>query len=349
MKKTEIPPIRFRTERFPHILDGDSTTKMMWTVALSLLPVSLAACFVHGARAGFILLFSIGAAVLSERLFNAIRHETATVGDGSAFVTGLLLALSLPSRIAWWMPVLGAFTAIGLAKEAFGGLGANPVNPALIGRLLLMLIRPGAFWPDFDGIDGLTAASPLTRFRIAREILSNSSIHPADRVADATVSVSGLYDSFADGSILRHSACLGETSLLLLLFAAGFLLYRRVIGWKIPLAMLVSSGILFWIFGGVEGILSGNPFFHLSQGGLLLAACFMATDPVTSPVRAKDRLIFGAGCGILTVIFRLWGPHPEGVSYAVVIMNLIHTVLRRQWMRSAEYRLNHGETNGHRG
>ena len=337
------------TESIPHLFDRDSTSKMMWTVSLSLLPVSLAACFVHGAAAWIIFLAAIGSAVLTERLFNGIRREPSTIRDGSAFVTGLLLALSLPSGIPWWMPVLGAFAAVGLAKQSFGGLGANPVNPALFGRLLLMLIRPGTFWPALDGVDGLTAATPLTRFRIAREILSNSSIQPADRVTDATVCVSGLYGSFADGSILRHSACLGETSLLLLLFAAGFLIYRRVIGWKIPLATLVSSGLLFWIFGGTEGILSGNPFFHLSQGGLFFAACFMATDPVTSPVRAKDRLIFGAGCGILTVIFRLWGPHPEGVSYAVVIMNLAYTVLKRRWMRSAEYRPNHTELNGPRG
>ena len=338
MKKTGTPHVRFLTEPFPHLVDNDSTSKMMWTVSLSLFPVSLSACFVHGAAAAAILLSSVGVAVLSERLFNAIRREPSTVGDGSAFVTGLLLGLSLPAHLPWWIPVLGAFTAVGFAKQAFGGLGANPVNPALTGRLLLMLIRPGVFWPEFSGVDGLTAATPLTRFRIAREILANSSVHPADRVTDATVAVSGLYGSFADDSILRHSACLGETSLLLLLFAAGFLIYRRVIGWKIPLAMLVSSGILFWIFGGVEGILSGNPFFQLSQGGLFLAACFMATDPVTSPVRAKDRLIFGAGCGILTVIFRLWGPHPGGVSYAVVIMNLAYTILRRRWMRGAEVR-----------
>jgi Na+-translocating ferredoxin:NAD+ oxidoreductase subunit D len=345
VKKTGPHIVRFRVEPFPHIFDSDSTPKMMWTLSLSLFPVALAACFIRGTGAAWILFAATGTAVLSEILFNASLAMRSTVKDGSAFATGLLLGLSLPFGVPWWMPVLGAFTAVVLAKQAFGGLGANPVNPALFGRLFLMLIRPGAFWSGPGGIDGLTSATPLTKFRIARVILSNSSVQPADRITDATVAVSGLYGSFADGSIVRLSACLGETSLLLLLFAAGFLLYRRVIGWKIPLAMLGSSGLLFWIFGGAEGILSGNPFFHLSQGGLVFAACFMATDPVTSPVRAKDRLIFGAGCGILTVIFRLWGPHPEGVAYAVLIMNLIHTVHRRRWVRSAEREYRQAERN----
>jgi Na+-translocating ferredoxin:NAD+ oxidoreductase subunit D len=322
--------VEFVTDAFPHVHDGDSTKKMMWTVVFSLVPLALAACWVRGFGAVWILSTSIGAAVLTELAFDRSLRRHPAVRDGSACVTGMLLALSLPFQIPWWMPALGAAAAVGLAKKAFGGLGANPVNPALFGRLFLQLVHPAAFWPGLVGIDGLTAATPLTRFRIARDILVNTAGHPAERIADAALTVSDLYGSAADGFVARHSACLGETSMLLLLFAAGFLLYRRVIGWKIPSAAIVSSGILFWVAGGTEGFFSGNPIFQLSAGGLVFAFFFMATDPVTSPVRAKDRLIFGAGCGILTVIFRLWGPHPEGVGYGVVIMNLIHALRHRR-------------------
>jgi electron transport complex protein RnfD len=336
MKKKETQQVQFQTEPIPHIHDNDSTAKMMWTVALSLLPAVLAACFVHGLSGAGVLFTSIAAAILAELLHCLAFKNPVTVGDGSAFVTGLLLALSLPAHTPLWMAAVGSAAAILLAKEVFGGLGTNPVNPALFGRLFLTWIRPGVFWIGLQGLDGLTAATPLARFRIAREILSHSAAHSPDQIAMATIKISDLYGSFADGFVVRRSACLGESSVLLLLFAAGFLLYRRVIGWKIPLATIVSSGLMFWIFGGVEGVFSGNPFFHLSQGGLLLAAFFMATDPVTSPVRVKDRLFFGAGCGILTVIFRLWGPHPEGVGYAVLIMNLIHAVRHHRWLRSTE-------------
>jgi len=343
MKTHDVRHVEFVADSIPHLHDSDSTTKMMWSVVLSLVPLALAACWVHGFHAVWILSSSIGVAVLTERLFDRFRGNPATIQDGSACVTGMLLALSLPYRLPWWMPALGSVVAIGLAKKAFGGLGANPVNPALLGRLFLQLIQPSFFWAGLDSIDGLTAATPLTRFRIAREILVNTAAHPADRITDATVTVSELYGSVTDGFVVRYAACLGETSMLLLLFAAGFLLYRRVIGWKIPLAAIVSSGLLFWVIGGAEGLFSGNPLFQLSTGGLVFAVFLMATDPVTSPVRAKDRLIFGAGCGILTVIFRLWGPHPEGVGYAVVIMNLIHTVRQMRWLRSPGNRLDRQE------
>jgi Na+-translocating ferredoxin:NAD+ oxidoreductase subunit D len=339
MKKTDPAGVEFVAGPFPHVHDSDSVSKMMWTVTGSLLPLSLAACWINGFQAVWILCSSIASAVLTEFIFNRARGVPPTLRDGSACVTGLLLALSLPVRSAWWMPPLGSIAAVGLAKEAFGGLGANPVNPALFGRLLLQLVHPAAFWPRIPAVDGLTQATPLLRYRAARDILVNASAHPAERVAEASVSVSEICGSAFDGFIARHSACLGETSMLLLLFAIGFLLYRRVIGWKIPLAAVVSSSVLFWVVGGTEGAFSGNLFFNVSAGGLVLASFLMATDPVTSPVRAKDRLIFGAGCGILTVIFRLWGPHPEGVGYAIVMMNLIHHVRRRRWLKTPEKRL----------
>jgi electron transport complex protein RnfD len=261
--------------------------------------------------------------------------KEVTIHDGSAVLTGLLLAYNLPPEVPLWLPVVGSAVGIIIGKQIFGGLGNNPMNPALIGRAFLM-----ASWPVYmtvfrtpprggtlSGIDVWTGATPLNLFKHSREILVNSSNYPVEKVTEATLVISQLYSTFWNLFSGRIGGCIGETSALLLLVGATYLMYKRIIGWKIPFTYIGTVGILMWIFGGTNGYFTGNPFFQIFSGGLILGAFFMATDMVTSPVTFKGRLLFGTGCGILTVVIRLWGGYPEGVSYAILLMNLTTPLL----------------------
>ncbi len=325
----------------PHIKDTDSIPKIMYSVVGALIPAGIGAVYFFGIRALWIILISIAASLVAEIVGQKILKRPVTIADGSAIITGVLLAYNLPVGVPYWLPIIGAFVGIGIGKIAFGGLGYNPMNPALIGRAFVM-----ASWPlhmtvfktipkgalslsgiDLSGIDAITNATPLNVFNQAREIILNSAEHSADKISVAQKVLSDLYSTQSDLFFGRVGGCLGETSVVLLLLGAAFLMYKRIIGWKIPFAYLGTVALLTWIFGGTEGLFSGDSMFHLLSGGLILGAFFMATDMVTSPITFKGRLVFGVGCGVLTVVIRLWGGYPEGVSYSILLMNLTTPLL----------------------
>ncbi|MBN2010669.1 RnfABCDGE type electron transport complex subunit D [candidate division KSB1 bacterium] len=322
---------KFYVSSSPHITDNESIPKIMYGVMLSLIPATAGAIYFFGIRAGWIILLSIVSAMATEGILQKLMKKSVTIKDGSAMVTGILLAFNLPAEVPWWIPVIGSVFAIGIGKIPFGGLGYNPMNPALLGRAFLL-----ASWPThltifktiprggtISGIDVITNATPLNVFKIAKASIL------AEQVQDYDVAIRQLYDSYSNLFVGRVGGCLGETSALLLLIGALYLIYKRYISLKVPVSYILTVALLSWIFGGTEGFFSGDPLFHVLAGGLILGAFFMATDMVTSPVTAKGRIIFGIGCGVITVIIRLVGGYPEGVSYSILLMNLTVPLINR--------------------
>lgn len=329
---------KFFISSSPHIKDTDSIPKIMYSVVASLVPAGIGAVYFFGFHALWVILISTASALLTELFCQSVMKRPRTIFDGSAIVTGVLLAYNLPAEVPLWLPAVGAFVGIVVGKQIFGGLGYNPMNPALVGRAFLT-----ASWPVYmtifrtvprnstlSGIHAITNATPLNVFKHSREILTHISEYTTEQqVTKATQAISQLYSSHDNLFFGRVGGCLGETSVFLLLIGAVFLMYKRIIGWKIPFSYLGTVAILTWVFSGTSGLFTGNPLFHLLSGGLVLGAFFMATDMVTSPITFKGRLLFGTGCGILTVVIRLWGGYPEGVSYSILLMNLTTPLLDR--------------------
>ncbi len=290
----------------PHLHSGDQIRFVMRDVAVALLPACCAAVYFFGWRALWMLLAGAGSAVFWEWLLT--RKKSNAVADGSAAVTGLLLALVLPPTLPLWQIPVASLIAIGLGKQIFGGLGYNPFNPALIGRAALLASWPAAMtswvWPRGAalGTDALTSATPL-----------------------ALAKYQGLQVSYARLFWGNVAGSLGETSAFAILLGAGYLIVKRRIDVRIPLCYLGTVFILTALWGQ-------DPIFHLLAGGLLLGAFFMATDYVTSPVTGRGRIYFGVGCGVLTVLIRLFGGYPEGVNYAILLMNAASPLLERWTM-----------------
>ncbi len=282
--------MKFTISASPHVKSKNSIEKEMFYVILALLPAAAFGAYLFGFNSVWIIIISISSALLTEALIQKLRKKQVTVYDGSAFLTGLLLALCLPPTVPLWIPSIGAAFAVAIGKHVFGGLGNNIFNPALIGRAFLVVSWP-ALMARYISPDGITSATPLT---LAKETIAN-------------VSYKDLFLGYIGGSI-------GETSAVLLLIGALFLLWKKVISWRISLTYIATVFILSWILGK-------DPLFHLLAGGLIIGAFFMATDPVTSPITKLGRVIFGFGCGILTVILRMFSSYPEGVMFSILLMN----------------------------
>lgn len=322
----------------PHLFARESVSKIMWTVVISLIPAGIGAVYFFGARALWIIVIGILSAVATEAALQKLLKKPIAVSDGSAALTGLLLAYNVSAQVPLWMPAVGSFFAIAVGKMVFGGLGFNPMNPALLGRAFLL-----ASWPTHmtifsqaapvggtvSGIDIMTSATPLNVLKACQGILANPQGFSPQQKTAAVEALGKLYDSLDNLFIGRVGGCIGETSVLLLLVGAAFLIYKRYIGWKIPFTFMGTVALLTWIFGGIDGLFSGNPLFHVLSGGLILGAFFMATDMVTSPVTFWGRIYFGIGCGVITVLIRLVGGYPEGVSYSILLMNLVTPLLDR--------------------
>jgi len=322
----------------PHLRDNTSIPRIMYIVILTLLPAAAWSVYIFGLRALWIILVSIVTAIATEWICQKCMKRPVTVADGSAILTGLLLSFNLPPAVPIWLPAAGSFVSILIGKQIFGGLGYNPMNPALIGRAFLM-----ASWPvhmtvfktvpkgmnSLSGIDSITGATPLAVFKQMREILINRADYLPEQVTQATETMYQLNRSYWNLFFGKTGGCIGEVSAFLIFAGACFLLYRRIIGWKIPAAYIGTVIVLTTVFGGTDGLLTGNALFHIFSGGLFLGAFYMATDMVTSPVTFAGRLWFGVGCGVLTVIIRLWGGYPEGVSYSILLMNLTTPLLDR--------------------
>lgn len=281
----------------PHVRAQDSVKKIMWSVVIALLPAVFAAVYFFKARAISVVLTAVVGAVLTEYIFQKIRKKRITIEDGSAVVTGLLLALTLPPSIPLWTAFFGSVVAIGLGKQVFGGIGQNPFNPALVGRAFLTAAYPVLMttWT----VDGVSAATPLAQMK-------------SDGIATDTWN---LFVGQIGGS-------LGETSALALLLGFSYLLYKGYVNWRIPLAMVGTVFLGTFAFGS-------DPIFHLFAGGLMLGALYMATDMVSTPTTKAGRWIFGIGAGLLVVIIRLWGGYPEGVMYSILLMNTAVPLINR--------------------
>jgi len=295
---------RFTLSFSPHIRDNSSVTRIMLDVIIALLPATIAGVYFFGTQALIVIIVSILAAVGAEALIQFLCKKPVTVIDLSAVVTGLLLALNLPPSVPLYIPIVGSVFAIAVCKQVFGGLGNNFINPALAARVFLAAAWPVAMttWTN-PGVDTIASATPLALLK-------------AGNVAN----LPGLWD-MASGNI---SGCIGETSAIALLIGGLYLLARKVISWRIPVAFIVSAAVFSLLFGGFEYLPQ-----QMLAGGLMIGAFFMATDYATSPVTPWAQVVFGIGCGFITMIIRYFGGYPEGVSFSILLMNLAVPLLER--------------------
>ncbi|MEO5339716.1 MAG: RnfABCDGE type electron transport complex subunit D [Magnetococcus sp. MYC-9] len=338
----------------PHIHAGDSIANVMQTVIWALLPATAMAIMLFGWPALLVIVLTTLSCMVTEYLFVKMRGRPSTLGDRSAALTGLLLALSLPSHAPWWICVSGGVFAILVGKQVYGGLGYNMFNPAMIARVFLLISFPAQMtaWPAVtplfsehsysladsvaivmtgqqgtpELVDAVSTATPLGQYRTDTGL---------GKTVQEALGGSYAFDALkAAGGLVSGS--LGETSALLLLLGGLYMLRKRLITWHIPVTMLAGCLVpaaLFWFY---DPALYPSPLFHLVTGGLMIGAFFMATDMVTSPVSLKGQVVFGLGCGVLTYCIRTWSGYPEGVSFAVVIMNSLVPLID-QYTRPVTY------------
>jgi len=285
----------FRVSTSPHISDSSTTSRIMLDVLIALIPALAASILIFGARAAMVTAVCMVSCVLFEWLFNKIVKKPNTVNDFSACITGALLAFNLPVTIPLWQAVFGSAVAIILVKQIFGGLGKNFANPAITARIVMFLAFAVPMTTWVSPIDGLTGATPLA-------LIGRGEVE----------SLPGIWDMF----IGVRGGSLGETSNLALLAGGIYLVFRKVITWHVPVTFIA-------VVFGFSALLGQEPIHQLFGGGLFLGAIFMATDYVTSPQTNKGRLIFGVGCGLFTVLFRFYSSYPEGVSFAILLMNIL--------------------------
>lgn len=309
----------------PHVHGDQNIKKIMWGVVIALLPATLVAFWYFGIGAIILTLVSVLTCIIVEFIIQKyLLKEPASISDGSAVITGILLALNVPSNLPIWMIVIGAIVSIAVAKMTFGGLGKNPFNPALIGRVFMLISFPVDMtsWPTpianrlvlTDAITGPTALG------VVKEGLAKG---------DSMTDVMAQLPSYMNMFIGNMGGSLGEISALAIIIGGLFMLFRKIITWHIPVSYIFTvfafTGLLY-IIDPTKYI---DPVFHLLTGGLMLGAIFMATDMVTSPMTGKGMLIFGVGCGLLTVLIRVWGAYPEGVSFAILIMNALVPLINK--------------------
>ncbi len=306
----------------PHIHSGESTPRIMYSVGVALVPAMFMGVYLFGFRALWVMLLSVVAGMATEAGAQRMMGRKVTVSDGSAMVTGILLALNLPPPVPWWLVVVGSAIAIVIGKQIYGGLGYNPFNPALVARVILLISFP---------VQMTTWAKPSAALSRTVDVVTTATPLGAMKTH---LLVKGTLEGFTMGELWNPfigniGGCIGETSVIALLIGAGFLLYRGYISWHIPLTFIgtvfIFSGI-FWLINPNQHM---NPVFHILTGGLMLGAFYMATDMVTSPVTYRGMMVFGAGCGAITVIIRLFGGYPEGVSYSILLMNAATPLIDR--------------------
>ena len=302
----------------PHIRDNMTTSKIMLMVVIALLPASAFGIYNFGVPALIMLISTTASAVLTEYIYEKLMHKKITIGDYSAVVTGLLLALNMPPQIPIWMPILGSAFAIIVVKQLFGGLGQNFMNPALAGRCFLMISFAGKMTnfavskSSHAVVDAVTQATPLAALK-SQGFIERTSIP-----------VKNLFLGNIQGTI-------GETSALAILIGAVILLAFKIIDLKVPLTYIGSFAVfvIFYMLGTGKGFDVNYLFSHIFGGGLMLGAWFMATDYVTTPITPKGQLVYGCCLGIVTAVFRLFGGSAEGVSYAIIFCNLLVPLIEK--------------------
>lgn len=291
----------FNVSTAPHIRSSITTKNIMYDVIIALLPATFFGIYQFGIDALLVIMIAIITAVLSEYLYQRLMKLPITINDGSAIITGLLLALSLSSSMPLWMVALGSIFAIIVVKQLFGGLGQNFMNPALAARCFLLISFAGKI-NSFVSIDATSSATPLAMLR------NNQSVNLLDMLIGNT------------------SGTIGETSVIAILIGASYLIYKKVISPKIPLTILASFSIIIFISGNFN---SNYLLTQLCGGGLMIGAFFMATDYVTSPITPNGKLVYGLIIGILAAVFRLYGSTPEGMSFAIIITNLLVPLIEK--------------------
>lgn len=311
----------------PHVHSGDSIEKNMYGVLIALIPAFICSVLFFGMGALVVTFTSVIACLIFEFLIQKfLLKQRPTVFDGSALITGVLLAFNLPSNLPVWIIVIGALVAIGIGKMSFGGLGCNIFNPALVGRVFLLISFPVQMttWPLASGWntsypDAQTGATPLALMKEA--LKSGQSV--------SEVLSSGSIGSYRDMFLGNMGGSLGEIAAVALLIGLVFMLFRKIITWHIPITIFATV----FVFAGILHLCNpehfADPVFHLLSGGMMLGAIFMATDYVTSPMSTKGMVIFGIGIGIITVVIRVFGAYPEGMSFAILIMNAFTPLINR--------------------
>lgn len=300
---------KFIVSPSPHIHGGDSISKNMYGVLIALIPAFLVSLYFFGVGALVVTLTSVIACVLFEYLIQKFLYKKQpTIGDGSAILTGLLLAFNLPSNLPVWIIAIGALAAIGIGKMSFGGLGNNIFNPALVGRVFLLISFPAQMttWP-VPGNFPLTYTDAET----GATVLAGLKQHTGD------------LPSYADLLIGNMGGSIGEVGAIALLLGLVFMLVRKIITWHIPVSIIGTVAIFTGIMYLIDPVTYANPLIHILSGGLLLGAIFMATDYVSSPMSTNGMLIYGVGIGVITTVIRLFGAYPEGMSFAILIMNAL--------------------------
>ncbi len=309
----------------PHIHGDESTKKIMYGVVYAMIPAMLVSVYYFGLDALRVLLLASVAAIFFEWLIQKyLIKGPVTITDGSALVTGILLAFNVPSNLPSWMVIVGALVAIGMAKMSFGGLGKNIFNPALVARVFLLISFPVQMtsWPKPQAIingltDAITGPTPLG---IVKEGLD----------AGKTMSeITPELPTYMQSLLGQMGGSMGEVSAIALILGGLYMLIRKIITWHIPVSMLLTVVVFSGILWGIDPEHYADPVFHLLTGGMLLGAIFMATDMVTSPMTRGGQLLFGFGVGLLTILIRIWGAYPEGVSFAILLMNAVVPLINR--------------------
>ena len=302
----------------PHMHSVESTRSLMRDVLIALIPALVVSTVVYGLDVLKVTAIAVASCVLIEYLIQKyLIKGPSTIGNLSAVITGVLLAFNLPANIPWWIIVVGALVAIGVGKMTFGGLGRNPFNPALVGRVFLLIAYPVQMTsfpqPTMSKfVDTFSGATPLAAIKAGGDV--------------ASVDLMSMFGGVMAGS-------LGEIAAAALIVGGGYMLWRKVITWHIPVAVLGTMALFAFVValfeGGNPALLYELPAFHLLAGGAMLGAIFMATDYVSSPMTPKGMLIYGVGIGAITMIIRLWGAYPEGMSFAILIMNAVTPLINK--------------------
>lgn len=300
----------------PHVHSNDTTQKIMYRVVYAMLPALLWSVFVFGLAALWVTLVAVVSCLAFEYLIQKyLMKVKPSITDGSALITGILIAFNVPSNIPLWIIVIGSLAAIGIGKLSFGGIGSNIFNPALVGRVFLLISFPVQMtsWPinNRSGIDGITAATPLG---IIKEGVTNGT--PISEISGNLPSTIDLLFGNIGGS-------LGEISAVLLIIGGLYMLWKKVITWHIPISIIGTVAVVAAIFWMTNSEVYINPIYHILTGGLMLGAIFMATDMVSSPMTPKGQIIYGVGIGLITISIRMFGAYPEGISFAILIMNAV--------------------------
>ncbi|MBR6919972.1 MAG: RnfABCDGE type electron transport complex subunit D [Bacteroidales bacterium] len=310
----------------PHVHSRESVKKIMWTVVIALLPTFAVSILSFGFDAVRLTLISVAACLLFEWLIQKfLLKKPCSISDGSAVITGMLLAFNVPSNLPWWIMVIGALVAIGIAKMPFGGLGNNLFNPALVGRVSLLISFPQQMttWPmprpwfSHAAVDATTGATPLGMIK--------TGLAQGKDMGE----LMNQLPSYAQMLLGEQGGSLGEVAAIAIIIGGLFMLFRKVISWHIPVSFIATAFVFATILHAANPALYIPGSYHILCGGLLLGAVFMATDMVTSPMSGWGKIVFGCGCGLLTIIIRVWGAYPEGVSFSILLMNAVVPLLNK--------------------